>query len=300
MIPEPGVRTTWRTRELVAAGMSRSQIAWAVGAGRLIRIRIGHFCLPGLDEATQQAVRVGGRLACVSELARRGVWVTHPPVAPHVHLTANSSRLRHPDQMTRPIVPEAGCTLHWERLARPPADSRVAVHDAVRQAMACLDLVEAVATVESAVRKGLVRLAEMRDGATESELAVIARIDGRADSGLETLLREPLRDAKLRVEPQFRIAGVGHIDLLVEGVVAVEADGRGFHGGEAAPVDRRRDAAVASLGMTPLRFDYAQIVYNRASVLRAIAGALLAHRGVHGSGRRRARRLLRSSVPRIS
>jgi hypothetical protein len=189
--------------------MSRSQIAWAVGAGRLVRIRIGHYCLPGLDDATQQAVRVGGRLACVSELARRGVWVTHPPATPHVHLAANASRLRHPHHMTRPIIPDAGCTLHWERLARPPADSRVAVLDAVRQAMACLDRFEAVATVESAVRKGLVRLVELREGATESELAVITRVDGRADSGLETLLREPLRDAKLRVEPQFHIAGVG-------------------------------------------------------------------------------------------
>jgi very-short-patch-repair endonuclease len=295
-----GNRTTLRTRELVDAGMTRSQIAWAVGAGRLVRIRIGHFCLPDLDEASRQAVRVGGRLACVSELARRGVWVTFPPDVPHVHLAANASRLRDPHVMTRRLAHERGCVLHWGDVGAAGSDSRVGVLDAARQAIACLGLHDAVATVESAVRQGLITLEALRRDATAAELEVIRRVDGRADSGLETLVREPLRDAGLRVEPQFRVAGVGDLDLLVEGIVAVEADGRGFHTGEVAPADRRRDALVAALGMTPLRFGYAQIVYDRPSVLRAIAGALIAHRGLHGSGRRRARRLLRASTPRAS
>jgi len=293
-------RTTLRTRELVAAGMTRSQIAWAVGAGRLVRIRIGHFCLPELDVATQQAVRIGGRLACVSELARRGVWVTHPPRQPHVHLAANASRLRDPRVMTRRLDPRSGCVLHWGDVGEWGGDSRVSVLAAARQSMACLDLHDAVATVESSVQNGVISLDALRAGATAAELAVIARVDGRAGSGLETLVREALRDAGLRVEPQFRVAGVGDLDLLVEGVVAVEADGRRFHGGAVAPADRRRDAVVSSLGMTPLRFDYAQIVYDRPSVLRAIAGALLAHRHLHGSGRRRARRLLWASAPQVS
>jgi very-short-patch-repair endonuclease len=280
--------------------MTRSQIAWAVGAGRLLRIRIGHFCLPGLDDLTQQAVRVGGRLACVAELARLGVWVTEPPASAHVHLAANASRLRDSREMTRRLEKTSGCVLHWDELRGPGSDSRVSVVDAARQAMGCLGGHEAVATVESAVRQGFVSLEELRVGATAAELAVLSRIDGRADSGLETLLREPLRDAGLRVEPQFRIPGVGDLDLLVERCVAVEANGRAFHGGDVAPADRRRDAAVAALSLTPLRFDYSQIVYDRPSVLRAIAGALIAHRNLHGSGRRRARRLLQASTPRAS
>ena len=289
-----------RTRELVAAGMTRSQIAWAVGAGRLIRIRIGHYCLPGLDATTQQAVRVGGRLACVSELARLGVWVTEPPQSAHVHLPVNASRLRDPILMTRRFDPQSGCVLHWEQLSDPDVGARVGIVDALRQAMTCLDRLHATATVESAVRKGLVRLADLRLLATERELAILARVDGRADSGLETLVREPLIDAGLRVEPQFRIRGVADLDLLVEGSVAVETNGRSFHGGPVAPRDRRRDAAVAALGMTPLTFDYAQIVYDPMSVMRALAGAVIAHRNVRGSGRARALRLLRASIPRAS
>ena len=293
-------RATLRTRELVARGMTRSQIAWAVGAGRLVRIRVGHYCLPGLDESTQQAIRVGGRLACVSELARLGAWVTEPPPSPHVHLAPNASRLRDPRKMTRRLAAANGCTLHWGDLVTSGSDGRVGLLDAARQAIGCLEPHEAAATIESAVRKGFIDLRALRAVATTGELAVLRRVDGRADSGLETLVRESLRDAGLRVEPQHRIEGVGDLDLLVERFVAVEADGRAFHGGEVAPADRRRDAIVASLGLTPLRFDYSQIVHDRPSVLRAIAGAVIAHRNVHGSGRRRAQHLLRASAPRVS
>lgn len=293
-------RTTLRTRELVAAGMTRSQIAWAAGSGRLVRVRVGHFCLPGLDEPTQQALRVGGRLACVSELARRGAWVTEAPTAPHVQLAANASRLRDHRQMTRRLDPSSICTLHWGALAATGSDGRVSPIDAARQAIGCLDDHDAIATIESAVRLGLVTLEALQVDATAREMSILSRVDGTAGSGLETLIREPLRDAGLRVRPQFRIAGVGDLDLLVERSVAVELDGRGFHGGEVAHADRRRDAIVASLGFTPLRFEYAQVVDDRRSVLRAIAGAVTAHRNVRGSGRRRAQRLLQASVRRAS
>lgn len=295
-----GGRTTLRTRELVSRGLTRSQIAWAVGNGRLVRIRVGHFCLPDLDESTQQAIRVGGRLGCVSELARLGVWVTERPIAPHIHLATNASRLRDPREMTRRLASGSGCTLHWEDLVTSGSDGRVGVLDAARQAIGCLEPHEAAATIESAVRHGILDLGALRAVASAAELAVLRRVDGSADSGLETLVRESLRDAGLRVETQFRVNGVGDLDLLVERFVAVETDGRTFHGGAVAPADRRRDAIVASLGLTPLRFDYAQIVYDRPSVLRAIAGAVIAHRNVHGSGRRRARRLLQASAPRVS
>lgn len=293
-------RTTLRTRELVAAGMTRSQIAWAAGSGRLVRVRVGHFCLPGLDEPTQQAIRVGGRLACVSELARRGAWVTEAPAAPHVHLPANASRLRDYRQMTRRLDSSNGCTLHWSELVAAGSDSRVSPIDAARQAMVCLTRHDAIATIESAVRLGLVTVEALQVDATAAEMSILRRVEASAGSGLETLVREPLRDAGLRVQPQFRIAGVGDIDLLVEGAVAVEVDGRGFHGGEVAHADRRRDAIVASLGFTPLRFEYAQVVHDRRSVLRAIAGAVIGHRNVRGSGRHRARRLLQASARRAS
>jgi len=276
---------TLTTRELVAAGMTRSQIAWAVGNGRLIRIRVGHFCLPELDLPSRQAIRVGGRLACVSELRRLGVWVTHPPEVPHVHVAAHASRLRDPHDRRRRLDPDRRAVLHWGELREPPRPGRVSTLDAVRQASECLPLAEAVATLDSAVRLGLVRRADVVRG-TASGFGRL--LDPRAESGLESLVRFELQSLGLQVEPQVVVAGVGRVDLMVEGAVVVETDGREFHSGVVALRDRRRDALVAARGLTPLRYDYAQVVFERSDVVRAVIGAVLAHRNVRRSGRSRA------------
>lgn len=273
-------RLTLRTRELVARGMTRSQLAWAVGAGRLIRVRIGHYCLPGLDVPTQRALRVGGRLACVSELARLGVWVTRPPRHPHVHVEPNVSRLRDPRGARVRLSETGGAVLHWELLTSTASNARVAPVDAFRQAMRCLPPLEAIASLDNGVRLGLVRVPDLRIGATRAEEQLLDLVDGRADSGLETHLRVPLVRARLRVEPQCRIPGIGDVDLLVERWVAVEADGERYHGAATSRRDRARDAALAAHAITPLRFGYGQILEDPRSVIRAIAGAVLSHRNV--------------------
>lgn len=292
-------RLTKRTRELVAGGMTRSQIAWAVGHGQLVRVRIGHYSLPGLDRATQQAIRVGGFLACVSELRRRGVWVTSHDSPVHVHVRPHGSRLRRPDDRTHRFV-DGDAVLHWEVLTAQPSDARVAILDALRQSAGCLSGDDWIATVDSALHQGMVRLGDVRRSARARDAALLRWVDRRAESGLESLIRVPLRRAGIRVIPQARIPGVGRVDLLVEGAVAVELDGRAFHGLETAPRDRRRDAAAARARILPLRFDYAQVIHDRPSVIRAIAGALVSHRNVRGSGRSQAIRLLRRPDAGIS
>lgn len=292
-------RMTKRTRELVADGMTRSQIAWAVGQARLVRVRIGHYCLPGLDLPTQRALRVGGRLACVSQLHHRGVWVTETDPRTHVHVAPHASRLRRPDDRTRRLV-AGDAVLHWDLLAARPQDARVSMIDALRHAAVCLSDDDWIASADSALHKGMVRVGELRRHARSRDAALLRWVDARAESGLESLIRVPLRRAGIRAVPQVRIPGVGRVDLLVEGAVAVELDGRAFHGLDTAPRDRRRDAAAARARILPLRFDYAQVVHDRPGVIRAIAGALVAHRNVRGSGRMHAIRLLRRPDAGIS
>lgn len=284
-----------RTRELVAAGATRSQLAWAVGTGRLVRIRIGHYSLPDLDEPTRRAIRVGGRLACVSALERVGVWVRDSPAAPHVHLEPTKSRLRGPDDMKARYLKRYRCTLHWGALVASADDARVSGIDALIQAIGCLPRVDAIATIDSALRLRVADIRELRQHPAFASL--LAHVDARAESGLETYVRVPLKDLGFRVQPQFRIAGVGRVDILVEGRVIVETDGRQFH---ESVRDRRRDALLTALGYTVLRFDYAQVIHDLPSVQRSIAGALIAHRYVRGSGRRRARALLRIASSRVS
>ncbi|MFF2246848.1 endonuclease domain-containing protein [Arthrobacter sp. NPDC058130] len=78
-------------------------------------------------------------------------------------------------------------------------------------------------------------------------------MDRGAESLLETLARTYFRHAGIRVETQVHIDGVGHVDLLLEGRLIVELDGR--HHGEWAQVkkDQRRNNRSVVRGYAVLR-----------------------------------------------
>jgi len=96
-----------------------------------------------------------------------------------------------------------------------------------------------------------------------------------SEPGLETITRYLLRLAGLRVETQVSIAGLGRVDLLVEGHLIVELDGWEFHGDEKAfEADRRRDTVAASGRYRVLRFTYRQVMFEWPSVYAAVLAAL--------------------------
>ena len=64
----------WR-RELIEAGSWDDIIDMSVSFGRLRRVRRGLYVLPDISEAAVIALRVGGRLACISSLAHHGMRV---------------------------------------------------------------------------------------------------------------------------------------------------------------------------------------------------------------------------------
>ena len=104
---------------------------------------------------------------------------------------------------------------------------------------------------------------------------LLADIDGRSMSGIETVLRLALRDAGLSCEVQVRVSGVGRVDLVVEGCIAIETDGQAYHdGAEARARDYDRDLKLTLAGYTVLRFDYRQIMFELESVVQAVRVAL--------------------------
>jgi len=271
-------------RQLLQSGWTDGRIARAVRDGRLTRIRAGHFADRPIDEQTRRAVRVGGRLACVSELRHRGIWVLDSePV--HVHLAANAARLR-PDP--------CDSRGHWRPLVEPAVGDpdHVSLVDALLQARDCLGRHEWLASVDSALH---LRLLQPRDRELlraalrcryRSELDVA---DQRAESGLESIVRLVALDLGFRVRSQVTFPGIGRVDLLVEDWVAVETDGSAFHDLPLAAGDRRRDALLAAAGRTVLRPGYALIVHDRRAVARQLIGAVESHRRVRDSGRLAAR-----------
>lgn len=269
------------TEELRSRGITPRELTAAVRSRRLIRVRRGHYAMPGIDPLLLHAVRIGGRLTCVSALRRLGIWVVDEPFA-HVSLARNASRLRSPRDRFLPLTEEGrdGCTLHWGPTSDDGAGWVVPVVDALRHALRCQPPQRAIASIDSALYVGAVHPADLDQvfaGLPRAVRRYQARVNGQSMSGIETIVRLIIEDAGLACDIQVPFAGVGTVDLVVENCVVIETDGRAYHRGEQQR-DYRRDAALAARGYIVLRFDYSQVLTQPGEVLAAVLGALRVHR----------------------
>jgi very-short-patch-repair endonuclease len=284
-------RPTLTTQELLRRGATRSQLAWAVANDRLIRIRRGHYALPGTDDAILKAVRIGGRLGCVTAASRFGVWVIDD-FRVHVAMRHPSSRLRSPDDRNEKLNPEnrGGCELHWWVPIQRSRDSAhsVGLVEALVQIVRCQPMVFAVASLDSALNQRLIQSRDLDTifSALPMHLrAIRSRLDGRCMSGLESIVRLMAEDLGFAVRAQVAFPGVGIVDLLVEGCVIIETDGRANH--DSVIHQRRdygRDAQLTSDHFTVLRFSYQQVVFEIDTVRKSLLGALRAHRAARHLG----------------
>ncbi|WP_240424099.1 hypothetical protein [Microbacterium halotolerans] len=136
----------------------------------------------------------------------------------------------------------------------------------------------AIATIDSALHSGLIaehELDRVFDIVPLRLHKLRNLVDGRAESGPETLARLIARSFGVPVELQVTVDGVGRADLLVDGWIIVECDSRQFHGGwEQQERDRSRDMGYAAHGYTPIR-PTANLLCTRPDIFRgALAGLL--------------------------
>jgi hypothetical protein len=116
-----------RTSELLALGYDRRRIEMAVAYGRMIRVRRGWYAERGLPGDVIDAIRIGGRLACVSALAHHGILAdAGGPL--HLEVPSNASRLR---TAGREVV------LHWTGAASEGTRVAVGVAAALAQSARC-------------------------------------------------------------------------------------------------------------------------------------------------------------------
>ncbi|SFN34120.1 Very-short-patch-repair endonuclease [Mycetocola miduiensis] len=279
--------------ELLAGGARGRTLTRDVRSGRLVRVYRDHYALAGTPEHILRAVRVGGRLACVSALADREVFVfRHHPG--HVHVERGSSRLRSPSDSRAPLPKgdglskgdgREGIELHWRPLLRPGDASAHAVSptDAVAQAIRCQPPRMAVATLDSALNRRIIGPDDVRlifDALPHRFEPIRSLSDGRAEAGSETILRLLVRAAGLEFDIQVFIDGVGRVDMLIEGCLVVEADSRAYHSATDRYItDRTRDTTLAMLGYLSLRLLYEDIMFRPERVVAAILGLLRARTG---------------------
>ena len=78
------------------------------------------------------------------------------------------------------------------------------------------------------------------------------------------------------MESQVEVAGIGRVDLVIDGWLVIEADGSTWHDDhEAIERDRERNGALVLRGYRWHRFGYAQVMDDLPACI-AVVRALLA------------------------
>lgn len=258
------------TAELRQLGITPHHVRRAVDAGAVRRLRRSWLVTPECDPHVRRAVAVGGRVSCVTEAARRGLWVPAHEGS-HVAVPSTSSR-----------IDAHGLHLHWS--AGPMPVARHATSDPLVNVLArvaeCQAPRDALAVWESALRSGAVDREVVErvrwHGASARQFASTA--SALSDSGLETRFVLLMRSIGIQVRQQVWIDG-HPIDGVLGDRLLVQIDGFEHHRAADRRRDLRADARLALRGYTVLRFDYYQVLFAPDEVVDAVATALA--QGLH-------------------
>jgi hypothetical protein len=277
---DAGVRVAQRDL-LLHYGATPRGLTAAVKSGALLRARRDHYVLPSESPRLVQAIRVGGRLACVSALEEAGLFAFDTRFA-HIYLNHSMARLRSPRSRFVPLRDENrdGIELHWAPLFDESAATEfsVSVGAALLQVLRCRPAWHALASIDNALYNRMISppmLQSVFDLAPERVQFLRSLVNGRAESGQETILRLIIVSAGLHCDLQVTVPTVGRVDLIVEGCLAVEADSRLAHDGWERHVnDRHRDLLLAKQRYMSLRPAYQHTMYEPTLVLDSILGLL--------------------------
>ncbi|NLP83994.1 DUF559 domain-containing protein [Microbacterium sp. CFH 90308] len=270
--------------DLLADGLSAREITAAVRSGALIRARRGCYLPPDAPDDVVRAVRVGGRLTCLSLLQLLGVFVLANSRL-HVHLFPDATRMRTPHDRKKRLRPwRAPATrLHWHTLADSPGAATCAdVVVALANAVLCQAPRAAIASIDSALNMELINL-EQVDSVFDllpAKYGVLRPlVDGQAQSGPETMVRIMLLGLGCSVRLQVEFEDVGFVDLVADDWLVVECDSKKFHSDWVQQLkDYRRDLALARAGYVVLRLAAEDIMYRPDEVVAALRGVLTARR----------------------
>ncbi|SJN27460.1 hypothetical protein FM104_05580 [Microbacterium esteraromaticum] len=259
------------SRVLRAAGYTQHEMIQAVDAGVVERVRRSWLVTPQCSPAHRSAADVSGRVTCVSAAKQLGLWTNDDPRT-HLAVPSTSSRIRGADRV-----------LHWAPGPAPVA--RFTVEDPILNVLfhvgRCLEPPDATAIWESALRTGLVTLAQLHRTAWHSTAvrSVLEMVGTLSDSGIETRFLAIARSCGIEVRQQVRIDG-HEVDALIGNRLVVQLDGFKFHGdAKDRRRDLRQDARLTLLGYTVLRFDYQQVMFDAVYVQETIINAVA--QGLH-------------------
>jgi very-short-patch-repair endonuclease len=244
----------------------------ALVEGRIKRVARGMYALP-LDVSALTVARAhGGVLSHESAAEHHGLDVVTTPLKPHV--TVRRAQRRRNTKLP--------CTLHWADV--PELDGATTPVRTLLDCARTLPFCEALAVIDSALRKGLVTSDELlaaaiavRGPGRARGLRLVEAGDARAASVLESVLRARALEVGWRgFIPQFVIADddfFARVDLAdPDRRLVLEADSFAYHASrETLRRDCRRYTNLAMRGWTLLRFSWEDVILDEGWVPEVLA-----------------------------
>ncbi|MBG0738314.1 hypothetical protein IV500_02560 [Paeniglutamicibacter antarcticus] len=252
-------------RDIISAGISQHALLTAVRAGAIHAVARGVYALPAATGMELHLAKNHVVPGCISAAVALGLWTISVPAQPHVAAAHG-----------RKVV---GCVVH--RHAGP-----LTVTDIVGQCVRCLPEVEALVVMESAVvlRKcslGQLRLAFEGRGASTAR-RIMDTLDPQSMSAVETSARYWLRRAGYNVQAQYAVRGMGHLDLMIDGVLGIEIESEQYHNNAAAfAEDLRRGNVLVIRGIPTLRIGGSIALWKPELMLKSVAQALETIKAAH-------------------
>ncbi|WP_104083241.1 type IV toxin-antitoxin system AbiEi family antitoxin domain-containing protein [Cryobacterium sp. Y11] len=260
------------TDELFRSGVSAREIRAALHLGLIARAARGTYVCEHADAEQRQAAALHAQIACVSAVHRSDVWCG---VDSALHLMRPADA-RGGGETARPSADPSGRSLHFHgakpRFALAGTSWMVDPVEAVWQAIHCLNEEHAIACLESALHLKFLTASQVHHLCVLAPARLqpgIREMEDTADSGLETLTRRRLRHRGFAVVAQARVGSI-YEDLVVDDCVALEIDGRQWHGATKFISDYDRDLMVEGLGRRTLRLSYRHIMYEWETTLATI------------------------------
>lgn len=256
---------TGRRKILLARGLTDWQLKQALAAGTVSQIARGVYALPDATALDVHLAENQASLDCYSRAEALGLWVLHPPAIPHV-ATAHG----------RAVI---GCVVHRVK-------GRLTFWDFLRHCVQCGSDIEALCVVESAVVLKKCTISQLRRVFTRNKdgrmRRIIDLIDPQSMSIAETCGRYHLRQAGFNVQGQAAIAGMGHLDALVDGVLGLEIDGEKYHNDpQAWSEDLRRGNVLTVKGIPTLHIKASTAMYFPDVMLDWVRQALATIAAAH-------------------
>ncbi|TQJ38808.1 very-short-patch-repair endonuclease [Arthrobacter sp. SLBN-112] len=254
-----------RRLALSRLGVDDAALRRAVRAGVMQPDR-GLYALPTAPPDLVAVLRNRELLTCSSAAAAYSLW------------SLPSDGRRHVYHRRQDAV--CGDAVHHSGLLLPPSPLQpvAALADVLIHALRCLPFAESLVMVECAVTRGDMtvdflrqRLPGHRNGRAR---AVLDWVDSGADSLLETLARTYFRKAGIQVQPQVYLERVGYVDLLLDGWLVVELDGRHHAEWKQVQKDHRRNNESVLQGYTALRYYYADVVFRPQEMVEQVLAVL--------------------------